>query len=171
MARLFAAAALAVVSLGSAVAARAQDDVKKSPSCVHCGRDREKFAHSRMVLGYDDGSSVGLCSLHCAAVDLAIHIDKSPKAVWVADFGTKNLVDAEKAWWVLGGTKAGVMTKRAKWAFENREAAEAFARESGGAVAAFEEAVKASYEDMYADTKMIREKRKAMKAKAAEKKN
>jgi len=52
------------------------------------------------------------------------------------------------------------MTKRAKWAFEKKEDAGAFIKDNGGKIAAFDEAIKAAYEDMYEDTKMIREKRK-----------
>jgi copper chaperone NosL len=152
------------------LAARAQEDVKASPSCRHCGMDREKFASSRMVVEYDDGSAVGTCSLHCVAVDLAITLDKAPKAFKVADMASKQLVDAEKAFWVVGGSKPGVMTKRAKWAFADKAAAEAFAKEQGGTLATFEEAMKGSYEDMYTDTKMIREKRKMMRQKAMEQK-
>jgi hypothetical protein len=129
--------------------------------------DREKFAVSRMVLEYDDGSTVGICSLHCAAVDLVLAIDKAPTAIRVADFTTKRLIDAEKAVWVLGGAKPGVMTKRAKWAFEERANAEAFAKENGGVIASFDDVMKAAYEDMWSDTKMIREKRKMARAQKA----
>lgn len=161
----------ALLSLSLAPAALAQEDVKASPSCRHCGMDREKFATSRMVIQYDDGTSVGTCSIHCAAVDLATNLDKAPTVVQVADLGTKVLVDAEKATWVLGGAKQGVMTKRGKWAFAERAAAEAFAKENGGTVVAFDDAMKAAYEDLWQDTKMIREKRKMMRMKAAERKN
>jgi nitrous oxide reductase accessory protein NosL len=164
-------AVAALLSLSLAPAALAQEDVKASPTCRHCGMDREKFAASRMVIQYDDGSSVGACSIHCAAVDLATNLDKAPTAVQVADMGTKVLVDAEKATWVLGGAKQGVMTKRGKWAFAERAAAEAFAKENGGTVVTFDDAMKAAYEDLWQDTKMIREKRKMMRMKAAEKKN
>jgi hypothetical protein len=146
---------------------QADGDVARAPSCTHCGMDREKFAHSRMVVEYEDGTIVGTCSLHCAALELAVAIDRTPKAIRVADHGTKELVDAEQAVWVLGGEKPGVMTRRAKWAFADRVAAEAFAKANGGTIVTFDEAIKASYEDMYQDTKMIREKRKAMRAKAA----
>jgi copper chaperone NosL len=158
----------ALLLLPLAPTAQAQEDVKASPSCRYCGMDREKFASSRMVIEYDDGTQVGTCSIHCAAVDLANTLDKAPLALKVADLGSKQLVDAEKATWVLGGGKPGVMTKRAKWAFADRAAAEAFAKENGGAVATFDEAMKASYEDMYQDTKMIREKRKMRRMKALE---
>jgi nitrous oxide reductase accessory protein NosL len=166
MKRLAIALALAAC-LPLAPRALAQEDVKKVASCVHCGMDREKFAFSRMVIEYDDGSSAGLCSVHCAAVDLAVTLDKAPRSLLVADMGTRKLVDAEKAFWVLGGTKPGVMTKRGKWAFEAKDSAEAFAKENGGALVGFDEIMKATYEDMYADTKMIREKRKAMRQQKA----
>lgn len=146
----------------------AQDDIKKHPSCKSCGMDREKFAHSRIYIEYDDGSTEGTCSVHCAAIDLALNIDKTPKAIWVGDCNTKKLIDAEKAFWVIGGSKTGVMTKRAKWAFGKKEDAEKFISENGGNLAVFDEALKSAYEDMHQDTKMIREKRKMKKMKMQE---
>ncbi|MGE5844934.1 MAG: nitrous oxide reductase accessory protein NosL, partial [Syntrophaceae bacterium] len=70
---------------------------------------------------------------------------------------------AERATWVLGGSKMGVMTRNAKWAFLQRGDAEKFIAQNGGKMATYDDAMKASYEDMYADTKMIRDKRKMMK--------
>jgi copper chaperone NosL len=145
---------------GSYVSAQAKGDIQKNPSCKYCGMDRQKFAHSRMLVTYDDGSQLGTCSMHCLAVDLALNINKTPKTLQVGDYNTKDLIDAEQAVWVIGGNKPGVMTKRAKWAFGNKSDAEAFVKAEGGTVATFEEAMKAAYEDMYSDTKMIREKRK-----------
>ena len=84
----------------------------------------------------------------------------------VADASTRKLIDAKKAVWVLGGTKPGVMTKRAKWAFEDRAAADAFVKGNGGIVTGFPEAIRAAYEDMDQDTSMIRAKRKAVPANA-----
>jgi nitrous oxide reductase accessory protein NosL len=138
----------------------AQDDIKKHPSCKYCGMDRQKFAHSRFFVENEDGSTEGTCSIHCAAIDFALNIDKTPKLMQVGDFNTKTLIDAEKAFWVIGGNKPGVMTKRAKWAFATKEGAEKFMAENGGNPATFEQSFKASYEDMYADTKMIQERRK-----------
>jgi hypothetical protein len=138
----------------------AQEDVKKHPACKYCGMDREKFAHSRFYVENEDGSSQGTCSIHCAAIDFALNIDKAPKTMQVGEYNTKALIDAERAFWVLGGNKPGVMTKRAKWAFATKEGAEKFMAENGGSPATFEQSFKASYEDMYADTKMIQERRK-----------
>jgi hypothetical protein len=141
----------------------AQDDMKEITECLYCGMDRAKFAHSRMLVEYEDGTREGMCSLHCAAIDLAANIDMTPKTINVGDYVTKKLIDAEKAFWVIGGSKTGVMTKRAKWAFEKKEAAEKFVKENGGNISTFDEALKAAYEDMYADIKMIRDRRKMKK--------
>ncbi len=148
----------------------AQEDVKIAPSCKYCGMDRTKFAHTRMFVTYDDGTKVGACSIHCLAIDLATNIDKTPMIIEVGDYIGKRLIDAEKAYWVIGGNKPGIMTKQAKWAFANKVYAEKFIREHGGTLATFEEAMKAAYENMYADITMVREKRKMHKQQATEKK-
>ncbi len=142
-----------------------QEDIQRHPSCPYCGMDREKFSHSRMLILYEDGSEVGTCSLHCVGVELALKIDQTPKALMVGDYNSRKLIDAEKAYWVLGGSKPGVMTSRAKWAFERKEEAERFIQENGGELVSFDEAMRASYEDMYKDTKMIRDRRKAKRMK------
>ncbi|MCX7948667.1 MAG: nitrous oxide reductase accessory protein NosL [Treponemataceae bacterium] len=158
---LFAMVVVGIIFLGSGfIYGQPTGDTGKHPSCPYCGMDRDRFGHSRMLIEYDDGTTVGVCSLHCASVELALHIDKTPRSIWVGDYHTKKLVDVEKATWVIGGNKPGVMTRRAKWAFEKKEDGEAFVKENGGNITTFEEAIKAAYEDMYADTKMIRERRK-----------
>ena len=157
-----------VLFIGTLFLAQAQEDTQKIASCKYCGMDRAKFSHSRMLIEYEDGTSVGTCSVHCVAVDLSLNIDKTPKAIGAGDYNTKALVDAEKAVWVIGGNKPGVMTKRAKWAFADKGAAEAFVKENQGKVATFDEAMKATYEDMNDDTKMIRERRKMRQMKKAD---
>jgi copper chaperone NosL len=142
-----------------------ENDVKEIPACKYCGMNRTMFAHSRMLIEYSDGSKVGLCSLHCAAVDLALNLDKTPVSIQVGDYDRKELIDAENAFWVIGGSKTGVMTKNAKWAFGEKTDAEKFRSANGGRLATFDEALQASYEDLGRDTRMIREKRKMMKMK------
>jgi copper chaperone NosL len=140
-----------------------QDDIQKHSSCKYCGMNRLQFAQSRIFVEYEGGSTEGMCSIHCAAIDFALNIDKIPKAIYVGDYNTKQLIDAEKAIWIIGGNKPGVMTKRAKWAFAKTEDAEKFRSENGGSLATLDEAIKAAYEDMYQDTKMIQERRKMKK--------
>lgn len=156
---------LLIIGLSLAIAplalAAPAADVTRSPACRHCGMDRDKFAHSRMLVTYEDGSQTATCSLHCTAVELANAIDKTPSLLQVADYDSKELLDVDKAIWVLGGDKKGVMTSQAKWAFANREAAERFIQAQGGSLGSFDETIKAAYNDMYQDTKAIRERRKA----------
>lgn len=154
---------LLVALLCTAALGQVAEDIKQFPDCKYCGMDRQKFAHSRMLVEYDDGSAVGTCSIHCAGVDMALNLDKTPKANMVGDYKTKKLIDAEKASWVIGGKQPGVMTKNAKWAFANQDAAQAFLKENGGRMGSFDDAMKATFEDMYADVKMIRTKRAKMK--------
>lgn len=139
------------------------DDITGHPHCSICGMDRHQFAHSRMLIHYEDGSQFGACSLHCAALELAYRPGKLPTGIEVADYGTRQLVDAESAVWVIGGSKMGVMTANAKWAFADEKAATSFIDQYGGRQAVFEDAISTAFADMYADTKMIREKRKKMK--------
>jgi len=136
----------------------AQDDIAKHASCPYCGMDRAKFAHARIYMEYDDGSTVGTCSLHCAAIDMALNIDKTPKAIMVGDYDSS-------AYWVIGGKKMGVMTARAKWAFEKKAGADLFINGQGGRPATFDDAISAAFEDMYDDVKMIRKKRQMMRMK------
>lgn len=156
---------------GGLLIAQTKEDIDVHKACKYCGMNRGMFDFSRMLIEYDDGSITPTCSIHCAAVDLANNIDKAPKVIKVGDFNGKQLIDAEKAFWVVGGSKPGVMSKRGKWAFEKKEDAEAFQKTNQGSMASFEEAMKMSYEDMYDDTKAIRERRKMKRMKMMEQKS
>jgi len=61
--------------------AAARPDIAEHASCSYCGMDRAKFAHSRVYVAYDDGSTFGACSIHCAAVDMAVNIDRAPERI------------------------------------------------------------------------------------------
>lgn len=137
----------------------------ENDSCMYCGMKKENFGHSWVIIEHDDGTREGVCSVHCAAIDMALHTHKPVKAITVGDYDTKKQISADSAFWVIGGNKMGVMTARAKWAFETKEAADNFMKEHGGRPATFEEVMKASFEDMYEDTLMIQKKRQMMKMK------
>ena len=134
-------------------------------SCDYCGMTKAKFGHSWVIIEHEDGSVSEVCSVHCAAIDMALHTDKAVKKITVGDYNTKKQIDADKAYWVIGGDKMGVMTARAKWAFGTKDEADNFMKEHSGKPATFDEVMKASFEDMYADTLMIQKKRQMMKKK------
>jgi copper chaperone NosL len=152
-------AILALTLMSTAVVSAAGD------GCYYCGMSKAMFAHSWVEIEREDGSTVGVCSVHCAGVDMALNIDKPAKIITVGDYNTKKQIDAESAYWVIGGKKMGVMTSRAKWAYETQEGADKFIKKFGGQLATFEEVMKATFEDMYADTLMIQKKRKMKRKK------
>lgn len=136
-----------------------QDDISNHPSCPFCGMDRHIYAQSRMLLQYDDRSALGTCSIHCAAMELALHRHKTLTGLYAADYNTKKLIDARKACWVIGGSRAGVMTSQAKWAFEKRSEAEDFTKQHGGQISTFDDVMNSTFRDMYSDIKLIRQRR------------
>jgi copper chaperone NosL len=154
-------AVICLVFAGTALTENTED-IQTHKNCVLCGMDREKFDTSRMLLEYNDGSVTAVCSIHCAAIDMANNLDKTPKSIKVADFNGKHLINAEKAFWVVGGNKPGVMSKQGKWAFEKKDDAEKFLMTNQGKLVSYEEALNETYKNMSEDTQMIRNKR-AMK--------
>jgi copper chaperone NosL len=125
----------------------AQDDIKDHRSCSNCGMDRKAYGFSRMLVNYEDGTVVGTCSLHCAVIELDANPGKTVKSLLVADRDSRTMLDAEKAIWVMGGKKRGVMTERPKWAFQTKEDAEVFIRANGGKIVTWAEALVAARED------------------------
>jgi copper chaperone NosL len=128
--------------------AQAQDDIQEHRSCTFCGMDRKAYGYSRMLILYQDGSQTGVCSLHCAVTELGSHKERPVKSILVADRDSRKLIDSEKAIWVIGGKKRGVMTQRPKWAFETEAAAHSFIAANGGSVASWIEARAAALEEL-----------------------
>lgn len=126
---------------------QAEDDIAAQRSCSHCGMDRKAYGYSRMVVSYDDGTSVGVCSLHCAVIELKTTGERKVKTLLTADRDTRTMIDATKAVWVIGGRKKGVMTQRPKWAFATQAGAEAFIADHGGTLTDWQTAFTAAKED------------------------
>jgi nitrous oxide reductase accessory protein NosL len=139
-------AVLLILSLGTVCLAA--DKVEAPDACKKCGMDRTKFGHSRMIVTYTDGSSTGTCSINCVVTDMKSGSNKTVKSFQVADYNSRKLIDAKTATWVIGGSKKGVMTAVAKWAFVDKKRAEAFIKENGGKLATFDEALKESEKEL-----------------------
>ncbi|HXE96216.1 MAG TPA: nitrous oxide reductase accessory protein NosL [Dongiaceae bacterium] len=123
------------------------ETVESPDNCQQCGMDRNIFARSRMVISYADGSTVGVCSLHCAVTDMKKNWDKQVTSLKVASYPTKELTDARSAIWVIGGNEKGVMTALPKWAFARQEDAQKFVQEHGGGVSTFDQAMQAAKQE------------------------
>jgi copper chaperone NosL len=129
-----------LVALVIATGAAASEPATVEPPklCQVCRMDRTMFDFSRMLVEYKDGTTVGVCSVHCAAKDAMKHPEKRIASLKVADLTTKALIDAKTATWVVGGKKKGVMTAVPKWAFATKKDAEAFIKENGGTIETFD---------------------------------
>lgn len=124
---------------GTAQAQSRQADVLKHAACKQCGMNREMFSSSRMLITYGDGSTVGTCSIACLVTELKANKGKKIKSVQVADYNSRNLIDADKAIWVIGGDLPGVMAPVATWAFEKKSAAVVFIKAHDGKPATYKE--------------------------------
>ena len=128
-------------------AAIAHEDIDTHRSCEYCGMDRKVYGYSRALVVYEDGSRTGVCSLHCAVTELNAHKEKKLKQLLVADRDSHQLIDAQQAVWVLGGSKRGVMTPFPEWAFATKSAAQAFIAANGGKITTWQEALTAAREE------------------------
>jgi len=126
----------------------AEDDIKDHRSCNNCGMDRKAYGFSRMLVQYEDGTVVGACSLHCAVVELDANPGRTVKSLLVADRESRTLLEAEKAIWVMGGAKRGVMTELPTWAFQSKDGAEAFIKTNGGKIVTWAEALASAREGL-----------------------
>ena len=149
-----------------------KDELAKYPKCPYCGMDRKQYHHSRHLVHYADDLVDGTCSLHCAALSLAINLDRGPKAIYAADFGAPAeptpLVNVDQATYLIGSKLPGVMTAKSKKAFASKEAAAAAQKEQGGELGDFAAALAAAHASMVEDTMMIRKKRAEKRAKMME---
>jgi nitrous oxide reductase accessory protein NosL len=147
----------------------AENDISKYPKCPYCGMDRKQYHHSRVLVHYSDDLADGTCSLHCAAISLSINIDRGPKGIYIADNASpdeiKPLVESGNAFFLVGSSLKGVMTRRSKVAYGNEAAAKAAQAANGGALMDFDKALFAAHEDMAQDAAMIRKNREERRKK------
>lgn len=139
------------------------NELANHPKCPYCGMDRTKWHHSRHLVQYDDGLVDGTCSIHCLAISLSLNIDRGPKAIYAADFGSdakiKPLVNVDEAHYLIGSGLRGTMTKKSKMAFSSQDAAKSEQKKSGGELGGFDNALEAAYLSMASDTMMTRKRR------------
>ncbi len=127
--------------------------IKNPPSftehvrCDNCGMDRNKYARTRYVFDSKKGRFY-TCSIACLVV-LCIKKDVSPENIKVAEYlRPTNMIDAEKAIYVVGSKAKGTMTKISKIAFSDKQKAMKFTRKYGGKIAYFQDVLKITKEEV-----------------------
>jgi nitrous oxide reductase accessory protein NosL len=125
--------------------------------------DRKQYHHSRHLIQYSDNLVDGTCSLHCAALSLALNLDRGAKVIYAADYGAaadpKPLVDVQQATYLISSDIKGVMTRQSKVAFASHQTAQDRQASHGGQLGDFDAARRAAYASMADDTIMIRKRR------------
>lgn len=139
------------------------NELSKYPSCPYCGMDRTKWHHSRHLVQYSDDLVDGTCSIHCLAISLSLNLDRSPKAIYAADFGSteaiKPLVEVDQLTYLVGSQLPGTMSANSKMAFADKTVATATQAEKGGELSDFDASLRQTYLDMAEDTVRIRKRR------------
>ncbi len=123
--------------------------------CPNCGMNLIKFYKTSHAMKQHDGSTHQYCSIHC----LAEANDKITGDTRVVDVSSLKFITAYYAHYVVGSKVKGTMTMNSKYAFKSKKDAEAFAKENGGKVMSFADAVQLASDDIYADNTMIKKKR------------
>lgn len=120
-------------------------DGKEKTSGVVCGMNLPMFYktnHSATL----DGKVRQYCSLHCLTEDLKVKKLKLEN-IQVVDVTTLKFIDAKKAFYVVGSSKKGTMSKTSKYAFANKKDAFIFSKKYGGKVIDFDGAMQKAMED------------------------
>ncbi len=138
-------------------------ELEKYPRCPYCGMSRSKFHASRHLVQYDDNLVDGTCSIHCLAISLSLNLDRGPKAIYAADYGSKRtpkaLVNIDQSVYLIGSGLKATMAGTSKVAFSNPESARQIQARQGGELGDFDQALLVAYQDMAKDTAAIRKRR------------
>ena len=117
---------------------------KDARYCSMCGMDLVKFYKTSHVANVD-GKPTQFCSIHCLFD--AINSGKKVTDIKVVDTKSLKLIDAKKAYYVVGSDVKGTMSHVSKYAFATMQDAKMFAQKHGGKIMNFEEALQEAKKD------------------------
>ena len=117
-------------------------------SCVICGMNLPTFYKTSHAAETKAGAKRQYCSIHCVVEDNEINKTDLVN-LKVVDTNSLKFISVYKAFYVVGSSKPGTMTRTSKYAFGKKSEAEAFAKEFGGKVMNFNDTYTASMKDSY----------------------
>ncbi len=117
-------------------------------SCVICGMHLPTFYKTSHAAETKAGTKRQYCSIHCVVHDNEINKTDLVN-LKVVDTNSLKLISVYKAFYVVGSSKAGTMSKTSKYAFSKKSEAEDFAKEFGGKVMNFNDTYTVSMKDSY----------------------
>ena len=132
---------------------------KQKIFCPSCGMNLPMFYKTNHAADID-GKKYQFCSVYCLAETM--NKGKKVENIQVVDNTSLKFIDASKAWYVVGSSKAGTMSKVSKYAFAKKENAEKFAKEFSGKVMNFDDTLAVVKKGLAKETSMIHKKQGMM---------
>lgn len=131
--------------------------------CPLCSMNLKMFWKTTHWLTFSDGKRIGYCSIHCASKVY----QKRPTEIdqWeVADYHMKTLINAHRAYFLIGSDLPGTMTPVSKLAFASRDVAKGYQKEHGGTLGTMDDALEHAIEGRGEDMALIKKKKAKMSA-------
>jgi len=127
-------------------------DGKAKMFCPKCGMTLPMFYRTNHAAKVD-GKMQQFCSIHCLVE--AMNSGAKVSDIQVVDNSTLKFIPVSKAWYVVGSNKPATMSQVSKYAFGTKEAAQNFAKENGGKVMKFDDALAIAKKAFAKEQKMI----------------
>ena len=131
------------VSMNKAVILQKGEDAS---SCSQCGMKLPMFYKTNHAATDASGNVKQYCSIHCMALHKHNEGTANEKVV---DVTTLKFINAKKAFYVVGSSKKGTMSKVSKYAFKEKNDAQMFIQKNGGKILSFKEAYKVAQKDFH----------------------
>ncbi|MEF3255411.1 MAG: nitrous oxide reductase accessory protein NosL [Deferribacterales bacterium] len=128
--------------------------------CPVCGMSIKNYYKTSHGVYLKDGSAKQYCSIRCLAVDYPNIKNKINKIV-VVDANTEKLIPAKTAFYLIGSSIPGTMTKVSKLAFANKSDAKKFKNMYGGNISDFDTAFKMAQDSLKTDIEMTQKKKES----------
>jgi len=121
---------------------------KDKESCVICGMHLPTFYKTNHAAETKAGTKKQYCSIHCVAHDNEIN-KTDLLNLKVVDTNSLKFVRADKAFYVVGSSKPGTMSRTSKYAFAKKSEAEAFSKKFGGEIMNLHDTYTVAMKDSY----------------------
>ncbi|NPA50963.1 MAG: hypothetical protein GXO02_04975 [Epsilonproteobacteria bacterium] len=127
--------------------------------CPKCGMTLPMFYRTNHAAKVD-GKIEQFCSIHCLVDEMKS--GKKVEDIQVVDNSTLKFIPAKDAWYVVGSSMPGTMSKVSKYAFGTEKAAKEFAKKYGGKVMRFKDVLDLVMKNFDKEQAMIAKKQMMM---------
>jgi nitrous oxide reductase accessory protein NosL len=132
-------------------------DGEKKHWCSICGMKLEMFYKTSHIGELKDGTKKQYCSIRCLAIDM--EKNKEIKNIQVVDAKTEKIIDAKKAFYLVGSTIKGTMSKISKLAFQSKADALEFQTKYQGEIVDYMRALDMAKASLLKDIMMVTKKK------------